>query len=131
MKEATKIMLDEKEIPTAWYNIQPDLPKPLDPPLHPATKQPVGPEDLALIFPMELIKQEVSMEPWIDIPGEILDIYRLYRPTPLFRAKRLEKALGTPAKIYYKYEGWSPQAATSRIRPSPKLIITRWRELNA
>lgn len=106
--EQTKIMLDEEEMPTAWYNILPDLPKPLEPYLHPQTKEPVGPEDLAPIFPMELIKQEVSMEPWIDIPGEVLDIYKLYRPTPLFRARRLERALETPAKIYYKYEGGSP-----------------------
>ncbi len=106
--DETKIILSEKEMPEAWYNILPDLPKPLDPPLHPATKQPVGPQDLAPIFPMELIKQEVSMERWIEIPEEVREIYKLYRPTPLFRARRLEKALDTPAKIYYKYEGWSP-----------------------
>jgi tryptophan synthase beta chain len=106
--ERTKFTLDEKEIPTRWYNIQADLPKPLPPVLHPGTGKPVGPADLAPLFPMELIKQEVSTERWIEIPDEVLDIYRLWRPTPLFRAHRLEKALDTPAKIYYKYEGTSP-----------------------
>jgi len=104
----TKILLPEKEMPTQWYNIAADLPRPLDPPLHPATHQPLGPGDLAPIFPMGLIMQEVSAERWIDIPDEVLDAYRLYRPTPLYRAYRLEKELGTPAKIYYKYEGVSP-----------------------
>ncbi|MDI6902195.1 MAG: TrpB-like pyridoxal phosphate-dependent enzyme [Methanocellales archaeon] len=106
--EETKILLDENEIPKKWYNIQADLPTPLDPYLNPATKEPVGPEDLAPIFPMELIKQEVSTERWIPIPDEVRDIYRLWRPTPLYRALRLEKALKTPAKIYYKWEGVSP-----------------------
>ncbi|HOO57632.1 MAG TPA: TrpB-like pyridoxal phosphate-dependent enzyme [bacterium] len=103
-----KYVLAEKEIPTKWYNIQADLPKPLDPPLNPETKEPVGPDALTPIFPMSLIEQEVSQERWIDIPEEILDIYAMWRPTPLFRAINLEKALGTPAKIYYKYEGVSP-----------------------
>lgn len=107
-KNPTKITLEEKEMPTRWYNIQADMPNLPRPPLHPATKNPVGPEDLASIFPMELIKQEVSQERWIDIPEEVQEIYRLWRPSPLFRAHRLEKALGTPAKIYYKYEGVSP-----------------------
>ena len=106
--ENTKILLTEKEIPRQWYNIQADLPKPMPPVLHPGTKQPVGPQDLAPLFPMELIKQEVSTERWIDIPDEVLDIYKLWRPSPLYRARRLEKALDTPAKIYYKYEGVSP-----------------------
>jgi tryptophan synthase beta chain len=108
MAKKTKILLREKEIPTQWYNIAADLPRPLDPPLHPATHQPLGPGDLAPIFPMGLIMQEVSAERWIDIPDEVLDAYRLYRPTPLHRARRLEKVLDTPAKIYYKYEGVSP-----------------------
>jgi tryptophan synthase beta chain len=95
-------------MPTQWYNIQPDLPEPLSPPLHPQTHQPLGPADLAPLFPMELIKQEVSQERWIDIPEEILDAYRLWRPSPLHRALRLEKALDTPAKIYYKNESVSP-----------------------
>jgi len=107
MKE-TKIMLSDKEIPKKWYNIVADMPNKPKPPLHPATKQPVGPQDLSPIFPMALIEQEVSQERWIDIPEEILDIYSLWRPSPLFRAHRLEAALKTPAKIYYKYEGVSP-----------------------
>ncbi len=106
--EETKILLSENQIPEKWYNIQADLPEPLPPVLHPATKKPVGPEDLAPIFPMELIKQEVSTQKWIEIPAEVRDIYRLWRPSPLYRARRLEKALNTPAKIYYKYEGTSP-----------------------
>ena len=109
MKEQPKIIhLGEKDIPEAWYNVLPDLPKPLDPPLHPATRQPVGPDDLAPLFPMGLIEQEVSQERYIDIPGAVLDVYRIWRPTPLIRATRLEKHLQTPARIYYKNEGVSP-----------------------
>ena len=108
MTERTKIILDESEIPRRWYNMAPDLPAPMPPPLHPGTKQPVGPEDLAPLFPMELIRQEVTADPYVDIPDAVLDVYRLWRPTPLFRAHRLEKALNTPARIYYKYEGVSP-----------------------
>lgn len=104
----TKIVLPDKDIPTKWYNIMADMPTLPKPPLHPATKQPVGPQDLSAIFPMALIEQEVSTERWIDIPQEVLDIYTLWRPSPLFRAHRLEQALGTPARIYYKYEGVSP-----------------------
>ena len=104
----TKYILTEKEIPTRWYNLQADLPSPLPPVLHPMTKQPIGPQDLAPLFPMAIIKQEVSTEPYIDIPDEVREIYKLWRPTPLYRAHRLEKVLGTPAKIYYKYEGVSP-----------------------
>ncbi|HET6364270.1 MAG TPA: TrpB-like pyridoxal phosphate-dependent enzyme [Nitrospirota bacterium] len=104
----TKIVLSDKEIPTKWYNIMADMPNKPKPPLHPATKQPIGPQDLSPIFPMALIEQEVSQERWIDIPEEVLNIYSLWRPSPLFRAHRLEKALSTPAKIYYKYEGVSP-----------------------
>ncbi len=103
-----KYTLDEDQIPTAWYNIIPDLPAPPPPPLHPGTTEPVGPEDLAPLFPMALIEQEVSQDRFIDIPGGVLDVYRQWRPTPLFRAHRLEQALGTPARIYYKYEGVSP-----------------------
>jgi tryptophan synthase beta chain len=102
------INLSQKEIPTHYYNIIPDLPKPLDPPLHPVTEKPIGPEDLSAIFPMELIKQEVSQERYIEIPEEVRKAYMLYRPSPLIRAVALEKELGTPAKIYYKYEGVSP-----------------------
>lgn len=108
MREDYKILLDEKELPTQWYNIQADMPNLPPPPLHPATKEPVGPQDLAAIFPPALIEQEMSRERWIEIPGPVLDAYRLWRPTPLFRARRLEKALDTPAEIYYKYEGVSP-----------------------
>jgi len=100
--------LDQKEIPTHYYNIAPDLPVSLKPPLHPRTKKPLGPEDLAPLFPMELIKQEMSAESEIEIPEEVRDAYKLFRPTPLIRATRLEKELNTPAKIYYKYEGASP-----------------------
>ncbi len=108
MKKERKILLSEKEMPTQWYNIVADMPnKPL-PPLNPATKQPIGPEDLEPILPMELIKQEVSTEPYIDIPDEVQDIYKIWRPSPLIRAYHLEKVLDTPAKIYYKYEGVSP-----------------------
>jgi len=103
-----KINLDERDMPRQWYNIQADLPKPLPPVLHPGTKQPVGPGDLAPLFPMGLILQEVSRERYLDIPEEVLDIYRIWRPTPLVRARRLEKALGTPAHIFYKWEGVSP-----------------------
>jgi tryptophan synthase beta chain len=103
-----KYLLDESEMPTSWYNIIPDLPAPPPPPLHPATGQPIGPEDLAPLFPMALIMQEVTGDRYVDIPGEVLDVYRLWRPSPLFRARRLERALDTPAKIYYKYEGVSP-----------------------
>ncbi len=104
----TKIILTEKEMPKAWYNIQADLPNLPSPPLNPATREPISPEDLAPIFPMSLIEQEVSLERWVEIPEEVLEIYRLWRPSPLCRAHRLEKALDTPAKIYYKYEGVSP-----------------------
>jgi len=106
--ERTKFLLGEKDMPTRWYNIQADLPKPLPPYLHPGTKQPLGPADLAPLFAMELIKQEVSQERYIDIPEEVQEVYHLWRPTILHRALRLEKLLDTPAKIYYKYEGTSP-----------------------
>jgi tryptophan synthase beta chain len=108
MKDATRVVLPPSEIPQAWYNIIPDLPEPPPPVLHPATKQPVGPADLEPIFPQEIILQEVSTERWVEIPEPVREIYALYRPTPLYRAKRLEQALGTPARIYYKYEGVSP-----------------------
>ncbi len=104
----TKFILGEEQIPESWYNVAADLPNPPAPPLHPATLQPIGPEALAPLFPLELIKQEVSQERYIPIPEEVREIYRLWRPTPLVRALRLEKALGTPAQIYFKYEGASP-----------------------
>jgi len=108
MSEPVRYELSDAEVPTAWYNLVPDLPVPPPPPLHPATHQPIGPDDLAPLFPMDLIAQEVSSDSYIDIPGEVLDVYRLWRATPLHRARRLEAALGTPARIYYKYEGTSP-----------------------
>ena len=104
----TKILLPEDRIPKQWYNIIPDLPGPLAPVIHPGTMQPVTPDDLLPLFPMGLIEQEVSQQRWIEIPEAVREIYQLWRPSPLFRAHRLEKALGTPAKIYYKYEGGSP-----------------------
>jgi tryptophan synthase beta chain len=106
--QETKICLPEKEIPKEWYNIMADMPNLPKPPLHPETKRPIGPDDLSAIFPMALIEQEVSQDRWISIPDEILNIYALWRPSPLYRAHRLEKMLGTPAKILYKYEGVSP-----------------------
>ncbi len=108
MSDTVKYLLSEADIPTHWYNIAADLPVPLAPPLHPGTGQPIGPDDLAPLFPMALIMQEVSAEREIEIPDEVRDIYKQWRPTPLFRARRLEAALDTPAKIYYKYEGVSP-----------------------
>jgi tryptophan synthase beta chain len=108
MESRTKFLLDESRIPRHWYNIQADLPKPMAPVLHPGTKQPVGPDDLAPLFPMALIQQEVTTEREVEIPEPVRDVYRLWRPAPLYRAHRLEKALGTPAKIFYKYEGVSP-----------------------
>ena len=104
----TKILLDEEQMPKKWYNVQADLKSPLDPPLHPKTQKPIGPEDLSAIFPMELIRQEVTTDRHIDIPEEVREVLRLWRPSPLYRAHRLEKFLKTPAKIYYKWEGVSP-----------------------
>ncbi|MEU6038256.1 TrpB-like pyridoxal phosphate-dependent enzyme [Actinomadura sp. NPDC047616] len=104
----TKILLDESRLPGRWYNVVPDLPAPPPPPLHPATREPVGPDDLAPLFPAELIAQEASTDRHVDIPEEVREVYRLWRPTPLIRARRLERALSTPARIYVKYEGVSP-----------------------
>jgi len=104
----TKFLLTEDRIPTHWVNLLPDLPGEPLPPLHPGTMQPAGPPDLTPIFPMALIEQEVSSSPEVEIPEEVRDAYRLWRPTPLYRARRLERALDTPAHIYYKYEGVSP-----------------------
>ena len=106
-------ILPEDRIPTAWFNVTPHLPEPLQPALHPATRQPIGPDDLAPLFPMALIGQEVTTDPWVDIPGEVLDVLRAWRPTPLVRADRLERALGTPARIYYKDESVSPAGSPS------------------
>lgn len=108
MNRKFELRSERKEVVTAWYNILHDLPFDVPPPLHPQTLEPVGPQDLLPIFPEAVIRQEVAGEEFIDIPGEVLDIYRLWRPTPLIRATRLEKKLGTPARIYYKFEGFSP-----------------------
>lgn len=108
MPDQIKYLLDEDKIPKSWYNIQADLPEPLPQVLHPGTHQPIGPADLEPLFPMALIEQEVSTERYIDIPEPVRDIYRCWRPSPLYRAAGLEKALDTPARIYYKYEGVSP-----------------------
>ena len=108
MNDSIKYVLDETRLPRVWYNLQADLPKPLPPVLHPGTKKPVGPDDLAPLFPLELILQEVSTEREIPIPEPVRDVYRQWRPTPLYRARRLERVLQTPARIYYKYEGVSP-----------------------
>lgn len=108
MSDYTKILLEESEMPTRWYNVVPDLPTPPPPQLHPGTLQPATAEDFEAMFPKALIAQEMSQERYIDIPEEVLDVYRLWRPSPLFRARRLERLLGTPAKIFYKYEGVSP-----------------------
>jgi len=108
MTDSVKYLLDEQALPTSWYNINADLPEPLAPVLHPGTKQPIGPDDLAVIFPRAVIEQEMSAEKEIEIPGPVREVYRQWRPSPLYRARRLEKALDTPAKIYYKYEGVSP-----------------------
>lgn len=100
-----KTVLEEREMPTHWYNIQADLPKPLEPPINPGTKQPAGPDDFAPIFPMGLLQQETSQERYIEIPDQVIDIYRLWRPTPLYRATRLEKALDTPAQDFLQIRG--------------------------
>jgi tryptophan synthase beta chain len=111
VSNTVKYVLSEDQMPTAWYNIQADLPIPAPPTLHPGTGQPIGPDDLAPLFPMDLILQEVSTERSIEIPEEVRNVYRQWRPSPLYRARRLEKALDTPAKIYYKYEGVSPSGS--------------------
>ncbi len=112
-----KYVLSEEEMPTTWYNLIPDLPEPPPPPLHPGTHEPIGPEALEPLFPLELILQEVATDRFIDIPGEILDVYRQWRPSPLYRAHRFEEALGTSARIYYKYEGVSP-AGSHKVNTS-------------
>jgi tryptophan synthase beta chain len=108
MSDSVKFLLDEEHLPRYWYNINADLPEPLAPVLHPGTKQPIGPDDLAVIFPRAVIEQEMSTEREVEIPKPVREVYRQWRPSPLFRARRLEKALDTPARIYYKYEGVSP-----------------------
>ena len=120
-----RVFLSASEMPTAWYNLQADLPKPVPPPLHPATMKPVGPADLAPIFAMELIKQEVSQERWIEIPQDVREVYSLWRPTPLVRATRLEKALKTPARIYYKDESVSPPGSHKPNTSVPQVYYNK------
>jgi tryptophan synthase beta chain len=118
-------VLPEDRIPTAWFNVTPHLPAPLQPPLHPVTREPIGPDDLAPLFPMALIGQEVTTDPWVDIPGEVLDVLRSWRPTPLVRAERLERALGTPARIYYKDESVSPAGSHKPNTAVPQAFYNR------
>ena len=125
MNDSIKYVLDETRLPRAWYNLQADLPKPLPPVLHPGTKKPVGPDDLAPLFPLELILQEVSTEREIPIPEPVRDVYRQWRPTPLYRARRLERALQTPARIYYKYEGVSPAGSHKPNTAVPQAFYNR------
>ena len=123
--EPTKFLLNEKDVPESWYNIVPDLPFGLAPPLNPATREPVGPEAFAPIFPEEIILQEVTAEPYVPIPEEVREIYALWRPTPLFRARRLEKVLETPARIYYKYEGTSPAGSHKPNTAVPQAFFNK------
>ena len=123
--ENTKFLLDEKALPESWYNLVPDLPFDLEPPLNPQTREPVGPEAFAPIFPEEIIRQEVTTEPHVPIPDEVREIYSLWRPTPLFRARRLEKLLDTPAHIYYKYEGVSPAGSHKPNTAVPQAYYNR------
>ena len=130
MSDQTKYLLTEQDIPKFWYNIQADLPEPLPPVLHPGTGQPIGPDDLAPLFPMELIMQEVSQEREIEIPEPVRSAYQQWRPTPLYRAHRLERALDTPAKIYYKYEGVSPSGSHKPNTAVPQAFFNKSEGIN-
>ncbi len=123
--ESTKFLLDERSLPESWYNIVPDLPFQLEPPLNPATREPVGPEAFAPIFPEEIIRQEVTADPYVPIPEEVRETYTLWRPTPLFRARHLEKFLDTPAHIYYKYEGVSPAGSHKPNTAVPQVFYNK------
>ena len=133
MSERTRFDLSDGDIPSAWFNLMPDIVQagmqPL-PPLSPATKLPIGPEDLTPLFPMALIGQEVSTDPWIDIPGPVIDVFRLWRPSPLFRATRLERALDTPARIYFKYEGGSPAGSHKPNTAVPQAFYNKEAGIN-
>jgi len=125
MNETIKYTLDEDRIPKSWYNLAADLSVPLPPVLHPGTHQPIGPGDLAPLFPMALILQEVSTEREIEIPKPVRDVYRQWRPSPLYRARRLERVLDTPAHIYYKYEGVSPAGSHKTNTSVPQAFFNR------
>ena len=125
MSDRVKYVLDESKLPTAWYNLAADLPHPVPPPLHPGTLRPLGPDDLAPLFPMSLIEQEVSTVREIEIPGPVRDVYRQWRPSPLFRARRLEQSLQTPARLYYKYEGVSPAGSHKPNTSVPQAYYNR------
>jgi len=125
MTQQTKYLLEESQMPKVWYNLQADLPTPLPVVLHPGTMKPVGPDDLAPLFPMSLIMQEVSTEREIEIPEPVREVYQLWRPSPLFRAHRLEKILGTPAKIFYKYEGVSPAGSHKPNTAVPQAFFNK------
>ncbi|HZJ02227.1 MAG TPA: TrpB-like pyridoxal phosphate-dependent enzyme, partial [Thermoleophilia bacterium] len=127
---ATKYLLSEDQMPTSWYNLNADFPEPLPPPLHPGTLQPAGPDDLAPLFPMALIMQEMTPDRYIEIPDEVQDIYKLWRPTPLYRARRWEKALDTPAKIYFKYEGVSPAGSHKPNTSVPQAYYNKKEGIN-
>ena len=122
--------LPADKMPTAWYNALPEMPEPMEPPLHPGTREPVGPDDLAPLFPMALIAQEMSGDIWVDIPGEVIDILRLWRPTPLVRATRLEQALGTPARIYFKDESVSPAGSHKPNTAVPQAFYNKQEGIN-
>ena len=125
MTDSIKYILEESKAPKSWYNINADLPSPPPPPLHPGTKQPAGPDDFAPLFPMGLIMQEVSTEREIEIPEPVREIYKQWRPSPLFRARRLEKYLDKPAKIYYKYEGVSPTGSHKPNTAVPQAFFNK------
>jgi tryptophan synthase beta chain len=125
MSDTIKYTLDEARIPKVWYNLVADLPTPPPPVLHPGTLQPVGPEDLAPLFPISLIMQEVTTDREVEIPDPVRDVYRQWRPSPLYRARRLEKALQTPARIYYKYEGVSPAGSHKPNTAVPQAFFNR------
>ena len=129
MSDSIKYLLEENKAPKFWYNINADLPSPPPPPLHPGTKQPAGPDDFAPLFPMSLIMQEVSTEREIEIPEPVREVYKQWRPSPLFRARRLEKFLDTPAKIYYKYEVLVLQEVTNQILQFRKHFLIKKKEL--
>src|SRR6185503_11122364 len=125
MSDQTRFLLSESDVPKSWYNINADSPVPPAPVLHPGTMEPVTPDFLSVLFPMDIILQEISTERYIEIPEEVREIYKLYRPTPLLRARRLEKALGTPAHIYYKYEGVSPSGSHKLNTATPQAYYNK------